>query len=155
MRLADDITLFEVTIFDCNQHRWMQGGVTGDNLFKALANFTPSLYATHSQIERADDGTTFRWDGWLIRIHGDDGTTITAGPQIYRKLTFVGTHDTAWTPPQDRYGASRGTPSMLYSLLRDEQREGSMGASCLVGNASALRDQIINILEGHLVPIGA
>jgi hypothetical protein len=174
---GDTNTLVEVTIYDCAQHTWMQGGVTGDSLMKALANFAPTSYRTHPNITISHGGTTtgwhvrtegkaangtttysitaahntpeFYWHGWVIRIHGDDGTTVVAGPQIYRRLTFVGTHNPAWVDHM------RGTQATLRSLLQSTQREGGYSMTTLIGKASALRDQVNDALEPYLEPTPA
>lgn len=139
-------TLVEVEIYDCAKHHWMQGGVTGDTLMKVLANLQPTRYTTRPRMEQAENATAFSWFGWIIRVHGDDGTTVADGPQAYRKLTFVGTHDPDW---QDGH---RGSADELYSLLRDEQRESQGRGTCLTGMADALRMQVINAIGDDLVP---
>lgn len=148
MRLADtQASLVEVTIYDCGVHNWMGGGVTGDTITKVFANLPLTRYANHYDVVPDDNEPVLRWHGWIVRAHGDDGTTVTAGPQVYRKLTFVGTHDPAWH-------GMRGYADVLRSLLQDKQRAGSPGSTVL-SMATSLRDQIITAIGENLEPIPA
>lgn len=149
MDLAQDSTRVDVVIFDCDRHHWMGGGVTGDSLMKVLANFTPSHYVTMNQITVHDGGQTLRWNGWVVRIHGnDEDTAATADEQIYRKLTLVGTHDPDWAgvPSATQEPGTRSGALSLHSILQNKQREEYRGGASL-GQTSALRDQLINSLS--------
>lgn len=151
--------VLEVQIFDAAIHTWTGGGVTGETALKVLAGLHLHVYKNHPQFTLRDDGQSLAWCGWIIRLHGEDGTALPSTPEPQRKVTLVCTHDPKWTAPETdnphelqrrATHGDRGSQAELNTLLREKtwEQNGPHGGA----KVYSLRDQIVNAFGDHFLP---